>query len=576
MNSLRALSKRVSPITRDEFAKFFQKSRPPVGWPETIAVGNSGGPDSTCLLFLIHRHLKENAGQLDIPQRVVSVHVNHGLQAASDDMARRCADVAKSLGIEHHTHDISWGEQGISPKPVENSPITEYSARIGRYRTLFAAMMHTNANVLALGHHLDDQIETAVMRIYKGSTEEGAAGMKFCRRWGMGFGGQAPNKDFGWNAHEGMKKWIARPLLELTKERLRATCEENKLEYVTDETNSMAHVTFRNTIRMWLKRKGDQTEDSPDGPNLDRLERKISHFKSNIVSVDLSSGIEELYSSVMALNAEAQDVESQVDSILSRCTLRSPPGTWMATCRGISFVRDEKLRRAIILRILRFISFHPWGSLTAQVKRRSTSLTQISDKIWNPDPLPIPDFCAGGGVQWSPVVISGAHFRLVNRHSSPSRPREDQSAGWIAFRQRPPTGGTDKLLVDITPILASHLKLGTGAVLEYLYDCRFLLKFDVTRIPREILRVIHEPESEEGLWLVPWGRWYWPRLVWRRPGLRDVALHSTVTLQTPSTVTNSFDGQLDLSSKPEIVWHNNPQPEAPWVKAEFIRALSGM
>ncbi|KAG7092935.1 hypothetical protein E1B28_009240 [Marasmius oreades] len=576
MSLLRALSSRVPPITRDEFAKFFQKSRPPVGWPETIAVGNSGGPDSTCLLFLINRHLKENAGQPDIPRRVVSVHVNHGLQAASNDMARQCEEVAKSLGVEHHTHSVPWDEQGISPKPEENSPIMEYSARIARYRTLFFAMLHTKADVLAMGHHLDDQVETAVMRIYKGSTEEGAGGMRFCRRWGMGFGSQRPNADIGWNAHEGMRRWIARPLLGLPKERLLATCEENQLEYVTDETNTMAHVTIRNAIRMWLKNKGEQSEDSA---RLDRIERKVSHLKSDLVSLDLSSGVEQLYGAVMALNAQAQDIESQVDSILSRCTLRSPPGTWMTTCRGISFVRDEKLRRALVLRILRFISFHPWGSLKAQVKRRNMGLMQISEKLWDPNPLSpvIPEFCAGGGVQWAPVIIQGSNFRFP-RHSSPFL-TEGQSVGWMAFRQRPPTmvwrvDARDSLRVDLTPILASHLQLGT--VFEYLYDCRFLLTFDLAKIPGDILRIIRDPDHGEGLWLKPCTKWFWPRLVWKRVGHEDVVLHSKVTLQSPPPATVGFDSQLNLSSKPEVFWHDNPQPEVPWVKAEFIRTLSSL
>ncbi|EEB88103.1 hypothetical protein MPER_14257, partial [Moniliophthora perniciosa FA553] len=58
-----------------------------------------------------------------------------------------------------------------------------------------------------MGLHLGDQVETLLMRIRKGTTEEGAAGMRFVRRWGMGHGAHGVNSNPGWSAYDGMRIW---------------------------------------------------------------------------------------------------------------------------------------------------------------------------------------------------------------------------------------------------------------------------------------------------------------------------------------------------------------------------------
>lgn len=98
----------------------------------------------------------------------------------------------------------------------------ESVARTARYRLMFDAMVQEQerrrvVHVLATGHHADDQIETVLMRLGSGSTVLGLGGMRPVRRFGMAMGKN--ERDFGWFGHEGLNRWIVRPLLDVPKVR---------------------------------------------------------------------------------------------------------------------------------------------------------------------------------------------------------------------------------------------------------------------------------------------------------------------------------------------------------------------
>lgn len=175
-------------------------------------MANSGGPDSTCLLFLILRYIEDTRPPPQTsPSRILSLTIDHDLQPNSASMAAHCANTAASFHIPHLTTKVPWGTPPYPPLPKPHQPF-ESTARSVRYNLLWKNMQKENIGVLALGHHADDQVETALMRLGRHSSELGGRGMHWYRRWGMGTKGE-----LDWIGHEGMNKWIIRPMLEISK-----------------------------------------------------------------------------------------------------------------------------------------------------------------------------------------------------------------------------------------------------------------------------------------------------------------------------------------------------------------------
>ena len=231
------------PITLGEFQTSLSKSRPPTGWGNRLgarkptdhfleqnltayflAVAFSGGVDSTCLLHLLDQVIR---GSDDAELRnlsLLALHVDHGFQSTSPQMARACESFASKLSIPYRTLKIPWWEPPYPALPtiIQGSGVEEI-ARAARYNILFDAMTREGASVLLVAHHLDDQIETALMRIARGSGVIGASGMRPVRRWGMGStkGAGSVNEEMEkwFYGVSGMSRWVSRPLLEFPKVR---------------------------------------------------------------------------------------------------------------------------------------------------------------------------------------------------------------------------------------------------------------------------------------------------------------------------------------------------------------------
>jgi tRNA(Ile)-lysidine synthase len=170
--------------------------------PSRYVVAFSGGLDSTVLLHA----LLTIRGEPRVP--VVAIHVDHGLQEDSASWREHCREIAEELGVDYLSRSVNVQfESGKGP---------EASAREARYAALYAELEHDDW--LLSAHHREDQAETLLLNLVRGSGPAGIAGIGAIRRFGPG--------------------WLARPLLEFTRETLVAYAEEHGLQWVDDPSNA--------------------------------------------------------------------------------------------------------------------------------------------------------------------------------------------------------------------------------------------------------------------------------------------------------------------------------------------------
>ena len=193
-----------------------------------IVVGFSGGPDSLCLLHT----LNELADSMSLT--LVPVHVNHHLRGEkADEEQARAIEICEKMDLDCLVYEIDCQEMadelGIS---------TEEAGRMARYQIFDDAAAQLADHIgpenvfIALAHNADDQSETVLMRLMRGTGVHGLAGISAVRQSDAGF-------------------LIIRPLIDVTRDDIETYIKVNKLRPNIDESNAVADVT-RNKIRLKL------------------------------------------------------------------------------------------------------------------------------------------------------------------------------------------------------------------------------------------------------------------------------------------------------------------------------------
>ena len=174
-----------------------------------VGVAFSGGPDSLGLLILAAKWAAKS------PRRsIVAFTVDHGLRAEAAAEAKYCAYIAKSLGVKHRI--LRW--QGDKPKAG-----IQAAAREARYALLEEACRKEKLDSLLVAHHLEDQAETFLLRLARGSGVDGLAGMA-ASRWLV-------------DAEGATSVRLLRPLLDVPRATLRAIVTKSGLEAIEDPSN---------------------------------------------------------------------------------------------------------------------------------------------------------------------------------------------------------------------------------------------------------------------------------------------------------------------------------------------------
>lgn len=177
----------------------------------------SGGADSMALLFFLRQISAAYA------LKIYALHVNHqirGAEAARDEAFVR--DYCRQKGIA-----FLLAQKDVPGMAKAQGLTLEEAGRMARKEAFASARQETGAGKIATGHHRDDQVETVLFRLMRGTGAQGMAGM-------------APqNGD------------IIRPLIECSRREIEAYCRENAIPFVNDGTNDTLLYT-RNKIRHQL------------------------------------------------------------------------------------------------------------------------------------------------------------------------------------------------------------------------------------------------------------------------------------------------------------------------------------
>jgi len=172
----------------------------------------SGGLDSQVLLHLF----AEVRSVLPLSLRVI--HVNHGLNSQADKWVLQCEQRCRELNINFITKKISI--------QLNKGESLENAAREVRY-AVFSEFIKDD-DIIVTAHHQDDQAETLLLQLLRGAGLKGLAAMPMIKPFAKGF--------------------LARPLLNYTRDELKKYAEQNKLSWIEDDSNASQNFT-RNFLR---------------------------------------------------------------------------------------------------------------------------------------------------------------------------------------------------------------------------------------------------------------------------------------------------------------------------------------
>lgn len=185
---------------------------------DKIIVGVSGGPDSMCLLHILNT--LRNTYFIDI----VAAHLNHGLRGKdADEDEEYVKKFCEKNNIEFYSKRVNIDE--LSNTWGISSEMAGREARYSFFQELFRKL---DANKIAIAHNANDQCETILMRIIRGTGLEGLEGIKPVR--------------------DGI---YIRPLIKITRDEIEEYCDKNNINPRIDKTN-LENIYSRNKVRLEL------------------------------------------------------------------------------------------------------------------------------------------------------------------------------------------------------------------------------------------------------------------------------------------------------------------------------------
>lgn len=286
---------------------------------DRVAVGVSGGPDSMALT----RMLCELGGP-----EVHALTVDHGLRQGSDEEALNVKTVVSDWPNIKHTI-LRW--EGEKPQ----SRVMEV-ARAERYRLIENYCESHSIQYLFLAHHQDDQAETFLFRLSKGSGLDGLAAMPFMQ------------------SHKGGEQdvVIVRPLLECSKSSLEAFCKDHAISYVVDPSNhndKYARPRLRKSQEILAAEGLTAKRIGQTAKRIRRAREALEHISHSVYQDLLSSGAESGAGRDKQLSFNLESLLHQPYDIMLRVILRAmrliePSGDYGPRLEKVEHLQDRMIK----------------------------------------------------------------------------------------------------------------------------------------------------------------------------------------------------------------------------------------
>jgi tRNA(Ile)-lysidine synthase len=299
-------SAEAAPVSPAEALSAF---RPTLG-RRGVGLAVSGGADS---LSLLHLWADARALEPSLPDAVV-LTVDHRLRAASADEAGFVAEVAAARGLSHRT--LSWD----GPKPAAN---LQAAARRARRELLRAAAEDLGLDTLLLAHHADDQAETFLLRLARGSGVVGLAAMAPARREG------------------GLL--VLRPFLDWPKARLVASLTARGARWIEDPSNA--------------------------DPRFERARARAAMPALAALGLDRAR----LVATAAAMARAAAAIATLVDELADRAVVVHPAGFVRVEAAALR-AAPEEVRLRLLSRLVAMLADAPYGPRLAALERLDAAL----------------------------------------------------------------------------------------------------------------------------------------------------------------------------------------------------------
>lgn len=252
-----------------------------------IVLGLSGGPDSLCLLH----SLCSIAETFEI--EIIPVHINHGLRKEADEEAENVERICEKLGLDCITYSADCQKIAYMEKVT-----LEEAGRIIRYdifdmiaEEIEQSGVDHESIFIAVAHNADDQGETILFRLLRGTGPTGLQGMSYMRRSSLNYK-------------------IIRPLLDISRKEIEAYIKNNKLKPNFDSSNESSDYT-RNKIRNELI----PYLENEFNPNVKealirygKIANEDNQFMDAVVTYSMNS--------FLSLGPESEYIELKIDEIV--------------------------------------------------------------------------------------------------------------------------------------------------------------------------------------------------------------------------------------------------------------------